>query len=78
MNDDSFYRQAKSCRRMPACRRFAWQGNTDAFASAHDACIWPNDFGIDDLNEVLCSPISRIDRVDRKTIHQIPIACTLI
>ena len=78
MNIDSFYRQTRPGWRMPTSHCFAWRVNIDAFASAHDACIGPNDFGIDGLNKILRLLINRIDQAGRKTTHQIPIACTLI
>jgi len=78
MSSDSVYILTKPCRRMPTGRRLAWRVNIDTLASVHDACARPNDSGIDDLNEVLRSPISHIDKSGRNTPHQIPIACTLI
>jgi hypothetical protein len=78
MKLNAFYRQTKSCRPAPTRYGFAWRGNSYAFTTAHDAFIWRNDLGIDDLNEVLRLLIDPIDCADRKSIHQIPIADSLI
>ncbi len=78
MSCASVYILSKPCRRMPTGCCLAWRVNIDALAAVHDACARPNDSGIDDLNEVLRSPISHIDKSGRNTPHQIPIACALI
>lgn len=69
---------SKSCWRMPTRHCFALRVNIDLFASVRNADDRPNDSGIDDLNDILRSPISYLDQIDRKTPHQIPIACALI
>jgi hypothetical protein len=48
MNIDSLYRPSKLCWHMPSRCCFALMGKIDAFTSAHNTCVWPNDFGIDD------------------------------
>jgi len=78
MNIDSLYRPSKLCWRVPTRCCFALMGKIDVFTSAHNNCIWPNDFGIDDLNEVLRLLIGQIDYSSAGENPQIPIACTLI
>lgn len=78
MKSNYFYRQTKSCWPVPTRYGFAWRGNSYAFTAAHDAYVWPNDSGIDDLNEVLRLLINTVDCADPKSTHQIPIAVSLI
>lgn len=78
MSSASFYRPSKFCWRVPTGRCFASWGNIDAFASAHDAYIGPNDYGIEGLKEYPRLLMGQIDDSSAGENPQIPIACTLI
>ena len=45
---------------------FASRGHIDAFIAVHGAYVRPSASGIDDSNEILCSPISHVDQAGRK------------